>query len=297
MRALCVTVDLDRDVNIPIPGSNAAGSADRGNGTAPRFSSSERGLSLLADLFDELSIKATFFAEAATLRRTDAGKLSGHEVGVHGVDHEDFTLIKGADEKRAILREAVDTVKDAVGKPPGCFRSPYMKADQETIDMLPEFGIRIDSSRHTEMASSLIPKYTDSRVLDIPVPEGRDAGGKKISAYLWPMHESKRGPEDYLRMASVMEEGAFVIATHTWHMVESRERGLMSKDEAERNADNVRKVLEGIMDMDMRPSTMTDVRKELADERRTAPLGGKVIGHRDPVTGKIELFDDNKKKG
>ncbi len=32
------TVDLDRDVNFPVPGQAAAGSLDRGSGTAPRFS-------------------------------------------------------------------------------------------------------------------------------------------------------------------------------------------------------------------------------------------------------------------
>ncbi|MDR0508399.1 MAG: polysaccharide deacetylase family protein [Candidatus Methanoplasma sp.] len=268
MRALCVTVDLDRDVNIMVPGSVAAGSIDRGNGTDPRFSSSEKGLLLLVDLFDEIAVKATFFAEAATLRRIDAGMLSGYEVGVHGADHEDITAIEGADNKRAILERAVDTVKDAVGKAPECFRAPYMKTDEETLDILPELGIRIDSSRYVGMSRSLMPERLSNGVWEIPVPESRDAGGKKISAFLWPMHESKRRPEDYLEMASAMDEGAFVLATHTWHIVESRERGLMSPGEIESNIFNVRKVLEGIMDMGMTALTLTDVRKAAETQSR-----------------------------
>ncbi|MCL2031784.1 MAG: polysaccharide deacetylase family protein [Methanomassiliicoccaceae archaeon] len=263
MRALCVTVDLDRDVNIRIPGSRAAGSIDRGIGAGPRFSSSDKGLSLLADLFDEIAIKATFFAEAATLRRVDAGLLSGHEVGIHGVEHEDLASIEGTDEKRAILKEASEAVKDAVGREPSCFRAPYMGADRETIGMLPEFGIGIDSSLYRPMSPSLMPEKMDCGVWEMPVPEGRDAAGKKISAYLWPMHESKRAPEDYIRMASSMEEGAFVLATHTWHIVESRERGIMSVKEIEQNIGNVRKVLEGIEDLGIRPMTLTDVRKTM----------------------------------
>jgi peptidoglycan/xylan/chitin deacetylase (PgdA/CDA1 family) len=259
MRALCVTVDLDRDVNINIPGSAAAGSIDRGSGTGPRFSSSERGLSLLVDLFDEMSIKATFFAEASTLNRVDAGLLSGHEVGVHGVEHEDMTAIASMEGKKAILEKAVDAVKDAVGKSPVSFRAPYMKADEETISLLPELGIAIDSSRYVTMSGSLMPKRLSNGVMEIPVPEGTDASGKKISAYLWPMHELKRKPEDYIKMASAMEEGVFVIATHTWHMVESRERGMMSSDEIKKNLENVIEVIEGISDMNMNPMTLMGI--------------------------------------
>jgi peptidoglycan/xylan/chitin deacetylase (PgdA/CDA1 family) len=264
MRALCFTVDLDRDVNIPIPDGIAAGSIDRGSGTEARFSSSEKGLLLLLDLLDEMAIKATFFAEADTLRKIDIGILSKHDVGIHGVEHEDLTLIKGTQRKRAILKESSEAVKDAVGRPPECFRAPYMKADNETIGMLPEFGINIDSSRYTTMSRSLIPGRMECGVWEMPVPEGMDASGKKIAAYLWPMHELKRPPADYVELASQMEEGAFVLATHTWHIVESRESGMMTNDGIKKNIGNVRKVLEGVMDDGIRPMTMTDVRRTMA---------------------------------
>jgi len=259
MRALCFTVDVDRDVNIRIPGGTA-GSVDRGSGTAPRFASSERGLSLLLELLDEIGMKATFFAEAATLRKIDIGSISKHDLGIHGAEHEDLTLIKEAEKKRAILKEAVEAVKDIAGVRPNCFRAPYMKADKETIEMLPEFGIDIDSSLYTEMSASLMPKKMKCGVWEFPVPEGKDAEGKKIAAFLWPMHEQKRKPEDYIELASQMEEGVFVLATHTWHMVESRERGIMSDDEIKKNVGNVRKVLEGIADAGIPPASISGVR-------------------------------------
>jgi len=268
MRALCVTVDLDRDVNIMIPGCNAAGSVDRGNGSGPRFSSSEKGLSLLVDLFDEVAVEATFFAEAATLRKIDANILSGYEVGIHGVEHEDMTSLKDIGEKRALLKEASDAVRDVVGKAPVCFRAPYMRTDEQTMSILPELGIMIDSSRYIRMSRSIMPERLSNGLWEMPVPEGRDIYGKKISAYLWPMHESKRKPADYLALASVMEEGAFVLATHTWHMVESREGGMMSESEVAANIGNVRSVLEGIVDMKMRSLTLTDVMKEIESQSR-----------------------------
>ncbi|AIZ57135.1 polysaccharide deacetylase [Candidatus Methanoplasma termitum] len=263
MRALCFTVDLDRDVNIQIEGGRAAGSIDRGSGTGPRFSSSLRGLSILVDLLDEIGMKATFFAEASTLRNVDAETLSGHEVGIHGMDHEDLTLIKGMDSKRRIIEDASAVIKDTVGTKPESFRAPYMRIDEETVGLLPEVGIKTDSSRYAAVSGSMMPKRIGSGLWEVPVPEGKDEHGKKITAYLWPMHESKREPEDYLRLASVMDEGAFVLSTHTWHMVESRERGMMSADEIGKNTDNLRKVLEETIDMGMRPLTMADVRKRM----------------------------------
>ncbi|MDR1690548.1 MAG: polysaccharide deacetylase family protein [Candidatus Methanoplasma sp.] len=263
MRALCFTVDLDRDVNLKIPGRTAAGSIDRGSGTEPRFSSSEKGLSVLIDLLDEIGMKATFFAEAATLRNIGASLLSGHEVGIHGVDHEDFTLLETPEDKIAVLEEASNTVRDAVGIRPCSFWAPYMSVDEETLRLLPKLGIVADSSAYREISSSFMPEKLECSVWEIPVPEGRDRLGKKISAYLWPMHESKRSPDNYIEMASLMEEGVFTIATHTWHMVESRETGMMSEKDIDKNVRNVRAVLENIADMGMKPLSISEVAKAM----------------------------------
>ncbi len=263
MRALCLTVDLDRDVNLQIPGRSSAGSIDRGQGNGPRFSSAEEGLSLLIDLLDEMGIKATFFAEAATLRSIgNPNLLSGHEVGIHGCEHEDLT---SQDEHgiRTILTGSSDAVKDILGNSPKCFRAPYMKVNDEIVKMLPEIGIEIDSSYYTEMSDSLMPYRIGEGLWEMPVPEGRDTANKKISAYLWPMHEGKRGPKDYVGMAKMMKEGAFVLATHTWHIVESRDKGMMSKEETANNIENVRDVLAGIMDMGFDACTLSDAKNRM----------------------------------
>ena len=77
--------------------------------------------------------------------------------------------------------------------------------------------------------------------------KARDRNGRVIAAYLWPMHEGRRVPEDYIAMAEGMDE--LVLATHTWHMVETREGGVMDDAWVFGNMDRVRQVLEGILDL------------------------------------------------
>ena len=257
MRALCVTADLDRDVNIQIPGEAAAGSLDIGKGTSPRFVSTQTGLDVLLGILKDTRVKATFFAEGRTLDNMSAKGLSEHEVGIHGYDHEDMTAMSEHDV-RACIGRSVDSVRRAVGRDPVSFRAPYMRVNGTVLDILPEFGIRCDSSSYVQLSGSIFPFKHPNGIAEVPVPEGRDPLGRKIAAYLWPMHEGKRQPEDYLNMASQVKEGVFVIATHTWHMTESRERGNMTPDEIARNAVNVKKVIDGITGMGFEPMSVSE---------------------------------------
>ncbi|MDR2846633.1 MAG: polysaccharide deacetylase family protein [Candidatus Methanoplasma sp.] len=261
MRCLCFTVDLDRDVNFNIPGSVPAGSLDRGSGTGPRFTSTQEGLNILSDLLDDVGMKATFFAEGRTLGSIDSSGLAGHEVGIHGYDHEDLVAGNaeyGNDWVKAVLQKASDVVADATGKKPGCFRAPYMKINEHILKVLPEIGIKYDSSFYSPIGRSMPPIRFDNGLYEVPVPEGTDAGGRKISAYTWPMHEGKRIPEDYIRMASEIDDGIFNISTHTWHMSESRSDGIMGPERLANNIENIRKVLEGIEDMGFKAMTIPE---------------------------------------
>ncbi|MDR3283198.1 MAG: polysaccharide deacetylase family protein [Candidatus Methanoplasma sp.] len=257
MKALCFTVDLDRDVNIQVPGKAQAGSLDRGAGTEPRFSSSEKGLEVLLDVLGETGVQATFFAEGRTLETISSRGLSRHEVGIHGYDHEDLTSLSGHDLRMSMSR-AVAAVRRVVNRSPVSFRAPYMKVNDAVLCALPEFGIKYDSSEYAPLGASILPRRLPCGVAELPVPEGLDSSGRKIAAYLWPMHEGKRQPEDYVRMASEVRGGVFVLATHTWHMVESRDRGPMGAAEASKNAKNVQKTIEGIIDLGFEPTTVSE---------------------------------------
>jgi len=264
MKTFCLTVDLDRDSNISIPGQVSAGSLDMGQGAAPRFSSSGKGLKVLSGLLDEIGIKATFFAEGRTIRNIGTSEhLVGHEIGIHGFDHEDMTLLS-MEDKKDVLKRSIGMVEDITGRVPVCSRAPYMKADAELLEMLPDLGIRYDSSFYADIEGQMAP-FKIGDIYEVPVPEGRDGDGRKMSAYLWPMHESKRVPSDYIDMASTIDEGIFNIATHTWHMVESRIDGPMSFERIETNTENVRNVIVSLLDMGFHPMTIPEAVRRFLD--------------------------------
>lgn len=254
MRRLCFTIDLDRDVNDALPGSLAAISLDRGEGNSPRFSSTAKGTELLVDLLDELGVKATFFAESRALQMSHvSGLLSGYEVGLHGLDHEDFTGAKTGVEldegaMREIIERAISLMRDCIGRQPKGFRAPYMNMDDTLLSFLPEYGIRYDSSYYTYVNGHVNPYRLNNGMIEVPVPKGTDINGKTITSYLWPMHEGARSPDDFIDFARTMDDGVFVLSTHTWHIVESRNNGPMDDEQIRVNIANVRRILETLQD-------------------------------------------------
>jgi peptidoglycan/xylan/chitin deacetylase (PgdA/CDA1 family) len=257
MRSFCFTVDVDRDANIPVPGMSQAGSYNRGLGTAPRFRSSGEGIGALTEILDEMGVKATYFAEARTLSNIGAHHLVGREVGIHGFDHEDFTGTFPPGGKKEVLNRACEAVEDLTGKRPRCSRMPYMKISEDVPPILAEIGIRYDSSTYRDMEKEILP-YGLAGVVEFPVPVANDASGKKIVGYLWPMHEGKRPPGDYIEMASRMENGTFILATHSWHMSERIDGGYVSKQDAKANENNVREAIAGILDLGYEAETLPD---------------------------------------
>ncbi len=246
-------MDLDRDSNVPVPGSATAGSAYRGNGTSPRFSSAGRGLKLLSELFDELHVPATFFAEAETLSelRDSAGFLSGFETGVHGYGHEDFTLLDLGDAESVVTR-AGETVRDTVGIRPVSFRAPYLKMPDYLPDVLRNHGFTVDSSVYAE--GEACRPHDVRGITELPVC--RDSGGR--TSYLWPMHEGKRAPESYLGLAeTVGNEGVFVLCDHCWHIVEHCDGSPKSDTEVTESVRRIRRIVCALLDGGYTPCTVS----------------------------------------
>lgn len=255
---LLFTVDLDRDVNFPQEGRPEAGSLDRGGGTAPRFSSAERGLGILLDILDEVGMKATFFVEGRTSEMFDCSCISGHCIGFHGYDHEDLTgtstgLTFSDDDLRSTLCRGFDAVSDNISRP-SCFRAPYMSCDDRVLKVISDLGIHHDSSTYSE--PDIQPYEVIDGITEHPVPKGKDVNGRTIAAYLWPMHEGKRPFGDYIGFASRHPDGDFILATHTWHMVERRDGGIMDDVGIRDNTMNVRRVLTGILDSGFKYGTI-----------------------------------------
>lgn len=267
-KVLCISVDLDRDVNDAIPGSVAAISLDRGSGNSPRFSSTAKGTELIVEMLDDLGMKATFFAEARALHKSGAFNfVHGHEIALHGLDHEDFTgsksgIILDEGEMREIIASAISLIRDCVGYQPKGFRTPYMDVRDELIGFLPEYGIQYDSSYYRYMDETLFPYELENGIIEIPVPKGTDANGKNLTSYLWPMHEGTRTPQDFYDFADTLKDGVFTLATHTWHICESRKNGVMDAPDLKKNIDNLRTLLENIQDNGFRIRTMSEVAKD-----------------------------------
>ncbi len=249
---LFFTVDVDRDVNAPAPGRVAAGSLEGGAVGPPRFSSSERGLRAISGILDDLGVRGTFFLEGRTAEAVDCSPAAGHRIGMHGYDHEDLTAL-GDDALREAVERSFEAVSDRASRP-GCFRAPYMKADARVLEAVAATGVRADSSFYSEPGEPSSPRR-DGGFDEFPVPKALDRGGRVITAYLWPMHEGRRRPADYIEMARGIG-GDMVLADHSWHMVESRTTGVLGDKAARRAREDVREVLEGILDLGFRPEVV-----------------------------------------
>lgn len=248
---LIFTVDVDRDVNILLEGTNKSGSIDRGHGTEARFESCEKGLEILLDVLESFEMKATFFMEGKTSEVLDCSRLKSHCIGFHGYDHEDLTLCS-PEELKDIMSLAYRTVRGNVKKPT-CFRAPFMKTSDAVFDELRRLKVKHDSSLYAEPG---VGPYDISGVMEHPVAKGKDVRGKTITAYLWPMHEGTRELTDYLSLARDAGNADLVLSTHAWHMMETREKGVMTWAEMEHNRKSLEHLLKILLDEGYKPAVM-----------------------------------------
>ena len=102
------------------------------------------------ELLQATGIQATFFftaleADAPTVKQVLS---SGHEVGCHGLSHdeaEEFNTLPEADQ-RGILSRATTRLQQLAEKPVLSFRAPRVKISSATLRILEELGYLADSS-------------------------------------------------------------------------------------------------------------------------------------------------------
>ncbi|OPX64954.1 MAG: Polysaccharide deacetylase [Methanomassiliicoccales archaeon PtaB.Bin215] len=254
MRAVAFTVDVDRDVNLACQGEICSIS---NGGKHPRFDSSARGLQMITGLLEEMGVRGTFFWEGRTAEvlseRMDVRDLMRHqEVALHGYDHEDFTgketgIVLDRESTGAILDKGKAALDQVFGKGERGFRAPYQRVTDVLLDELRERNFLYDSSDTVELVNGKVRPYRNKNGLpEVPVCWSRDGRGKKIVSYLWPYHEGKRPITDYFDLVDGFRDGLLVIATHSWHPVESFCSGLRTKEDAERDMADLRRLLENI---------------------------------------------------
>jgi len=253
------TVDVDRDVNLPVRGRIEGISRDPYGNGSPRFVSCARGLELLIDLLEEIGVRGTFFLETRAAleisRSVDVRVLlKDHEIASHGVDHEDLTGEKtgiplSRDHLYSILERSYRELKEFTGREPLGFRAPYLQINEDVLESVKGAGFIYDSSFTVPLADEVKPWYLPNGLIEVPLITGHDDNGKKIYSYLWAMHEGRRSPDDYLKIMERMRSGLFVLATHSWHIVETFNKGRLGTEDIKSAVENVKSILEGAKDM------------------------------------------------
>ncbi len=159
--AVYLTVDIDRDANIPVKGEVAAGSA----GGETRFAASMQGFYQLTKIMADKGANGSYFFEARTLnnimevkKRFDAmlggldDFMKGQAVGCHGIDHEDLTgqlteVEVPKDDVVKILFMSKQVVSEAFPENEvNGFRAPYLKVNPTVLEAAAEAGFTVDSS-------------------------------------------------------------------------------------------------------------------------------------------------------
>jgi peptidoglycan/xylan/chitin deacetylase (PgdA/CDA1 family) len=275
MRHIALTVDVDRDVNRACKGSAAAISSSRDGDEQPRFDSSADGLKALLSLMRAEGVRGTFFMEGRTAEVLAAKMdlptlMAGQEVAAHGYDHEDFT---GQDSGLPLDAEGTSSALDGCAKAldhifgPGRrgFRAPYMRSTPFLKEELAKRAYLYESSEYMELREGRVRPYLDGNgVMQVPVAVGRDAQGKKIFGYLWPLHEGKRPVADYLALLDSFEDGLLVLATHSWHMVECFSNGKLDEEACARSTEDLRAIIEHAKSRGME---FTTIRGHLASRK------------------------------
>jgi peptidoglycan/xylan/chitin deacetylase (PgdA/CDA1 family) len=279
MRRCAFTVDVDRDVNKPCAGQTCAVSTSANGNQEPRFRSSAVGLERMVDLLNDLDIQGTFFFEARTAleiaKDSDLVDLmKGHEIASHAYDHEDLTgketgVKMSTADIDDVLERSVSALHGIFGTERMGFRAPYLGVRDDLAGLLTEKGFKYDSSVIHFLKEGVIrPFQLTSGLWEVPVVCSSDGEGKKIVGYLWPMHENNRTSEHYVAMVDQFKDGLFVLADHSWHVVESYSRGMLSAVDAQNELLKLRAVLEGALDRGAEFTRIDDYMMEHTGEGR-----------------------------
>ena len=259
MRCASITIDVDRDVNLAEKGRVEGVSKARGGDSSPRFQSAAKGLSLIVSVLSDLGIRGTFFIEAeaagAISKTLDLKSLlRPHEVAAHGLRHEDLT---GADTGVKLTPHQIEDVvtgcstalREVIRRRPVGFRAPYLHIDDVVLQSLAREGFLYDSSivRRQERGE-IYPYRIYGPLIEAPVSSAADKEGKKIVSYLWPMHEGERTVKDYEHMLSRFSSGMLILATHSWHVVETYRDGKLPEKRVAQNVGWLRDILQVAID-------------------------------------------------
>lgn len=103
----------------------------------------------ILDTYRKFSLKQSFFIPAWCIEQYPAAieaiLKDGHEIGHHGLIHEDPVTTKGKAQKAA-FEKALEIHKKRIGKLPRGYRAPLYNVTQQVVDLLIAKGFLYDSS-------------------------------------------------------------------------------------------------------------------------------------------------------
>ena len=123
----------------------------------------------ILELLARIDLRATFFVPGATAERwpraVEAILAAGQEIALHSHDHVPLVRL-GADAQRADLERGLAALERFGVRPTG-YRAPLWQQTRVTLDLLPQYGIRYDSSLMDDDQPYLVG--ADRSLVELPV--------------------------------------------------------------------------------------------------------------------------------
>ena len=130
----------------------------------------------ILDTYAKFGLKQSFFIPAWCIEQypdaVDAILKDGHEIGHHGLIHEDPVETRG-EAQRIAFEATLQIHEKRIGRKPRGYRAPIYNVTQQVIDLLVEYGFRYDSSLMADDIPYLM-KTPEGEVWEAPVHWGTD---------------------------------------------------------------------------------------------------------------------------
>ena len=170
------------------------------------------GVPRILELLRREAIPATWFVPGHTLvtfpATIEAILAGGHELGVHGWYHEDFSVLP-ADEQRAILERAVDAIRGVAGAAPRGHRAPYWALGADTLQLVEETGFTYDSSLMSDDYRLYRVRHGDRHSIADGTAFGTEGSLVQVPIYWglddWPIFEPAPGRDGLAAPSRVLE--------------------------------------------------------------------------------------------
>lgn len=235
----------------------------------------EKGVPKLLSLFADYDVKATFFVTGdVALKYPELVlrvKNNGHEIGCHGMYHEDFIKLNDT-EKKEIIKIATITLENITKDKVVSFRAPYHSADIELIKILQSNGYLVEASATGKFSYPYHPSEDDwlkegnMSILRVPI--------SLTPTYFYPSPLYNRSWIQAYQYVILSQTGKgvkiVVIGLHSWEVIKIDAEGHGDYTRATGNYtfNNLQQLLEYLKDENIKYITMNELYALVSSEVR-----------------------------